>query len=54
VVPIASEAALRNRAWVEGNLKKVDSLSGGSIAYVYVPDTGTQGHDYFKRYRRMR
>jgi tricorn protease len=50
VVPIASEAALRNRAWVEGNLKKVDSLSGGSIAYVYVPDTGNQGHDYFKRY----
>ena len=50
VVPIASEAALRNRAWVEGNLRKVDSLSGGSIAYVYVPDTGNQGHDYFKRY----
>ncbi|HEV8498466.1 MAG TPA: PDZ domain-containing protein, partial [Gemmatimonadaceae bacterium] len=50
VVPIASEAALRNRAWVEGNLKKVDSMSGGQIAYVYVPDTGNQGHDYFKRY----
>jgi len=50
VVPIANESALRNRAWVEGNLKKVDSLSGGRIAYVYVPDTGNQGHDYFKRY----
>jgi len=50
VVPIANESALRNRAWVEGNLKKVDSLSGGQIAYVYVPDTGNQGHDYFKRY----
>src|SRR4029078_3137864 len=50
VVPIANESALRNRAWVEGNLKKVDSLSGGTIAYVYVPDTGNQGHDYFKRY----
>ncbi|MEO7084804.1 MAG: PDZ domain-containing protein [Gemmatimonadaceae bacterium] len=50
VVPIANEGALRNRAWVEGNLKKVDSLSGGRIAYVYVPDTGNQGHDYFKRY----
>ena len=50
VVPIANESALRNRAWVEGNLKKVDSLSGGAIAYVYVPDTGNQGHDYFKRY----
>jgi len=29
-------------------LKKVDSLSGGRIAYVYVPDTGNQGHDYFQ------
>lgn len=50
VVPIANEGALRNRAWVEGNLAKVDSASGGQIAYVYVPDTGNQGHDYFKRY----
>ena len=50
VAPIANEAALRNRAWVEGNLKKVDDASGGRIAYVYVPDTGNQGHDYFKRY----
>ena len=50
VVPIANEAALRNRAWVEGNLKKVDAASGGTLAYVYVPDTGNQGHDYFKRY----
>jgi tricorn protease len=50
VVPIANEGALRNRAWVEGNLKKVDDASGGRIAYVYVPDTGNQGHDYFKRY----
>jgi tricorn protease len=50
VVPIANEGALRNRAWVEGNLAKVDSASGGTIAYVYVPDTGNQGHDYFKRY----
>ena len=50
VVPIANESALRNRAWVEGNLRKVDQASGGRIAYVYVPDTGNQGHDYFKRY----
>ena len=50
VVPIANEAALRNRAWVEGNLKKVDSLSGGRVAYVYVPNTAQPGYDYFKRY----
>jgi tricorn protease len=50
VVPIANESALRNRDWVEGNLKKVDKATGGRVAYVYVPDTSTPGHDYFKRY----
>ncbi len=49
-VPIASESALRNRDWVEGNLKKVDKATGGRVAYVYVPNTSTAGHDYFKRY----
>jgi len=50
VVPIASEAALRNRDWVEGNLKKVDQATGGRVAYVYVPNTAAAGHTYFKRY----
>jgi len=50
VVPIANEAALRNRDWVEGNLKKVEKATGGRVAYVYVPNTSTQGHAYFKRY----
>jgi tricorn protease len=50
VVPIANEGALRNRDWVEGNLKKVDQATGGRVAYVYVPNTTTAGHDYFKRY----
>jgi tricorn protease len=50
VVPIATESALRNRAWVEGNLRKVDSLTGGRVAYVYVPNTAQPGYDYFKRY----
>ena len=50
VVPIESESALRNRDWVEGNLKKVDQATGGRVAYVYVPNTSTQGHEYFKRY----
>jgi tricorn protease len=50
VVPIASEAALRNRDWVEGNLRKVDEATGGRVAYVYVPNTGGSGHTYFKRY----
>ena len=50
VVPVASEAALRNRDWVEGNLKKVDKATSGRVAYVYVPNTGGSGHTYFKRY----
>jgi len=50
VVPIVNEGALRNRDWVEGNLKKVNEATGGRVAYVYVPNTTTQGHDYFKRY----
>ncbi|OYV99305.1 MAG: hypothetical protein B7X11_05485, partial [Acidobacteria bacterium 37-65-4] len=39
VVPIASEAALRTRDWIESNRHLVDSLSGGQLAYVYVPNT---------------
>lgn len=50
VVPIASESALRNRDWVEGNLKKVEEATGGRVAYVYVPNTSTQGYIYFRRY----
>jgi tricorn protease len=50
VVPIESETALRNRDWVEGNLRKVTEATGGRVAYVYVPNTTTLGHEYFKRY----
>jgi len=50
VVPVANEFALRNRDWVEGNLKKVNEATDGRVAYVYVPNTAGAGHDYFKRY----
>lgn len=50
VVPVASEAALRNRDWIERNLKRVQEATQGRVAYVYVPNTTTQGHEYFKRY----
>jgi len=50
VVPVENEAALRNRAWVEGNLRKVDEATDGRVAYVYVPNTAALGHTYFKRY----
>ncbi|MGZ8792787.1 MAG: S41 family peptidase, partial [Thermoanaerobaculia bacterium] len=50
VVPIDNEAQLRNRDWVEGNLRKVTEATQGRVAYVYVPNTSTAGHEYFKRY----
>jgi tricorn protease len=50
VVPIESEATLRNREWIEGNLRKVEKLSGGRVAYVYLPDTGFGGYTSFNRY----
>jgi tricorn protease len=50
VEPLANEQALRNRDWVEGNLKKVQEATKGRVAYVYVPNTAGLGHAYFKRY----
>ncbi len=50
VVPIGNESALRNRNWVEGNLRKVHEATNGRVAYVYVPNTAGSGHSYFKRY----
>ena len=50
VVPVGNETALRNRDWVEANLRKVEKATGGRVAYVYVPNTAAAGHSYFKRY----
>ncbi|MEO6820681.1 MAG: PDZ domain-containing protein, partial [Ginsengibacter sp.] len=50
VLPVASEVGLRNRDWVEGNMRKVQEATNGQVAYVYVPNTAAEGHDYFKRY----
>ena len=50
VEPIANESPLRNRDWVEGNLRKVSEATNGKVAYVYVPNTAGQGYEYFKRY----
>jgi len=50
VVPIDDETGLRNLAWVEGNRRKVDQMTGGRVAYVYLPDTYTGGYTNFNRY----
>ena len=48
--PISSENALRQRAWVEDNRRRVDELSGGRLGYVWVPNTGGPGFVSFNRY----
>jgi tricorn protease len=50
VVPVDDEGALRNRAWIEENRRRVDQLSGGKIAYIYLPNTSTEGFLAFNRY----
>ncbi|HEY1340741.1 MAG TPA: PDZ domain-containing protein, partial [Bryobacteraceae bacterium] len=50
VVPIASETPLRNRSWIDDNRRKVDQLSGGKLAYVYLPNTAEGGYTNFNRY----
>ena len=50
VVPLADESNLRNRAWMDDNRLKVDQMSGGRLAYVYLPNTADQGYTNFNRY----
>ena len=42
-MPVPTEQPLRNLAWIESNRRKVDELSGGKLAYVYMPDTALAG-----------
>ena len=49
VVPISSEFGLRNREWIESNRRRVDELSGGRLAYIYMPNTGGVGMASFDR-----
>lgn len=50
VVPVASEFALRQRAWEEDNRRLVEKLTNGRGGYVHVPDTNSGGWDAFTRY----
>jgi tricorn protease len=50
VEPISNERNLRGIDWVEGNRRKVDELSNGKLAYVYLPNTGGGGFTSFNRY----
>jgi tricorn protease len=50
VVPVADEGRLRNLAWIDDNRRKVDQISGGKVAYIYMPDTSMGGLTAFNRY----
>ncbi len=50
IVPVGNEGGLRNLDWMEGNRRKVDQMSGGKLAYVYLPNTGGAGFTNFNRY----
>ncbi len=50
VVPVAGETGLRNLAWIEDNRRKVEQMSGGKLAYIYMPNTGGGGYNSFNRY----
>ncbi len=50
VKPVSNEYRLRYIDWVEGNRRKVDELSDGKLAYVYIPNTSNPGFTSFNRY----
>ncbi len=50
VTPTANERGIRNADWIEANRKKVDALSDGKLAYIYMPNTAGPGFASFNRY----
>jgi tricorn protease len=50
VTPVPNETGLRNLAWIEGNRRKVDQMTKGRVAYIYMPDTAFGGYTNFNRY----
>ena len=50
ILPLENENALRQLAWIEDNRRKVDELSNGKLAYVWVPNTGGPGFNNFNRF----
>ena len=50
MVPVPGEIGLRNLDWIEGNRRRVAELSGGKLAYVWLPDTANGGYTNFNRY----
>ncbi|HEY0319356.1 MAG TPA: PDZ domain-containing protein [Pyrinomonadaceae bacterium] len=49
VMPVASEYSIRQYEWIEQNRRRVAELSGGRLAYIYLPDTFNSGYEIFNR-----
>ena len=49
VQPLRSEQALRQEDWIRRERETVDALSGGKLAYVFLPDMGEDGAEQFTR-----
>jgi tricorn protease len=50
VVPSQTRTACATSTGSKANRRKVDELSGGKVAYVYMPNTGGEGYTNFNRY----
>jgi tricorn protease len=49
--PVASESDLVYLDWVLGNMRRVDQLSNGRLAYLHIPDMGAAGiREFIKWY----
>ena len=50
VIPTGDEAGLYYYNWVERNIQKVDSATGGKVGYIHVPDMGVRGLNEFVKH----
>ena len=49
VETLSSEGRLRYLAWVEGNRRRVEEATDGSVGYIHVPNTSFLGHNELMR-----
>jgi tricorn protease len=51
VVPVADESDLYYYNWVQKNIRYVDSVSGGKVGYLHIPNMGVEGlNEFMKHY----
>ena len=50
VIPVTNETNIRQINWVEGNRDYVSKKTNGKIGYLWVPNEGPRGLNYFLKY----